>query len=150
MKTIVKAAMLFASAMMLFSSCLKGQTGLTVEDIPGVAKISGKLMINEGQAYEGGKFVELLKPAANYELVARVSNASLSPTSSAQGYTDYSVTTNEDGTFEIVIPAVDGGVDCELVAPSFLGVQSQLSSAAISEGQMLFENVEGKYSYKKK
>lgn len=149
MKTIVKAAMLFASAMMLFSSCLKEQTGLTVEDIPGVAKISGKLMINEGQAYEGGKFVELLKPAANYELLARVSNASLSPTSSAQGYTDYSVTTNEDGTFEIVIPAVDGGVDCELVAPSFLGVQSQLSSAAISEGQMLFENVEGKYSYKK-
>ena len=117
MKTIVKAAMLFASAMMLFSSCLKEQTGLTVEDIPGVAKISGKLMINEGQAYEGGRFVELLKPAANYELLARVSNASLSPTSSAQGYTDYSVTTNEDGTFEVVIPAVDGGVECELVAP---------------------------------
>ena len=66
MKTIVKAAMLFASAMMLFSSCLKEQTGLSVEDIPGVAKISGKLMINEGQAYEGGKFVELLKPAGNY------------------------------------------------------------------------------------
>lgn len=148
MKTIVKAAMLFASAMMLFSSCLKEQTGLSVEDIPGVAKISGKLMINEGQAYEGGKFVELLKPAGNYELLARVSNQSLSPTS-AQGYTDYSVTTNEDGTFEIVIPAVDGGVDCELFAPSFLGVQSQLSSAAIADGQMLFDTVEGKYSFEK-
>ena len=149
MKTIVKAAMLFASAMVVFSSCLKEQTGLTVEDIPGVAKISGKLMIDEGQAFEGGKFVQLLKPAANYELLARVSNESLSPTSDAQGYTDYSVTTNEDGTFEIVIPAVDGGVDCELVAPSFLGVKSELSSAAISDGQMLFEDVEGKYSFEK-
>ena len=66
MKTIVKVAMLFASALMVFSSCLKEQTGLTIEDIPGTAKISGKLMINEGQAYQGGKFVELLKPAANY------------------------------------------------------------------------------------
>lgn len=148
MKTIVKAAVLFASAMMVFSSCLKEQTGLSVEDIPGVAKISGKLMINEGQAYENGKFVELLKPAANYQLIAKVDNNTLSPTS-AQGNTEYTVTTGEDGTFEVVIPAVDAGVDVELVAPAFLGVQNKLSSVAISDGQILFDEVEGKYSYTK-
>lgn len=148
MKTIVKVAMLFASALMVFSSCLKEQTGLTIEDIPGTAKISGKLMINEGQAYEGGKFVELLKPAANYELIIKVSNNSLSPTS-AQGNTDYTVTTNEDGTFEVVIPAVDAGVDCEVVAPAFLGKQTKLSATAINNGEMLFEEVEGKYSFNK-
>lgn len=148
MKTLVKAAIFFASAMVMFSSCLKEQTGLSVEDIPGVAKISGKLMIDEGQAYEDGRFVELLRPAANYQITAKVDNNTLSPTS-AQGNTEYTVTTNEDGTFEIVIPAVDAGVNVELVAPAFLGVQSQLSSLVINDGQMLFENVEGKYSYNK-
>ena len=72
MKTIVKAAMLFASALMVFSSCLKEQTGLSVEDIPGVAKISGKLMINEGQAYEEGRFVELLLFAATIPTIIAV------------------------------------------------------------------------------
>ena len=148
MKTIVKVAMLFASALMVFSSCLKEQTGLTIEDIPGTAKISGKLMINEGQAYQGGKFVELLKPAANYELIVKVSNNSLSPTS-AQGNTDYTVTTGEDGTFELVIPAVDAGVDCEVVGPAFLGKQTKLSATAINDGELLFEEVEGKYSFNK-
>lgn len=149
MKTIVKVAMLFASALMVFSSCLKEQTGLTIEDIPGTAKISGKLMINEGQAYQGGKFVELLKPAANYELIVKVHNNTLFKNAAPDTYTNYTVTTGEDGTFELVIPAVDAGVDCDVVGPAFLGKQTKLSATAINDGELLFEEVEGKYSFNK-
>lgn len=149
MKTIVKAAMLFASALVVFSSCLKEQTGLSIEDIPGKAKIMGRLSINEGQTYEGGKFVDLKKPAANVEVIVKVSNSSLSPTS-ADGYTDYKTTTNEDGSFEVVIPAVDGGVSYEVVAPAIVGTMKTLSSAVIKDGEFLFEDQEGVYEFSKK
>ena len=140
--------MLFASALVVFSSCLKEQTGLSIEDIPGKAKIMGRLSINEGQTYEGGKFVDLKKPAANVEVIVKVSNSSLSPTS-ADGYTDYKTTTNEDGSFEVVIPAVDGGVSYEVVAPTIVGTMKTLSSAVIKDGEFLFVDQEGKYEFSK-
>lgn len=143
MKTIVKASMLFASAMVMFSSCLKEQTTLEIEDIPGVAKVMGVLTYSEGQAYEGGQFVELKKPAANVELIVKVDNASLSPNGQASGTTDYSTMTKEDGSFEVIIPAVDRGVSYTLFAPSFQGVCNTLSDKCIKDGEIIFDKKEG-------
>ena len=148
MKTIFKAAMLFASALLVFSSCLKEQTGLSIGDIPGTAKVMGKLSINEGQAYEGDKFVDLKKPAANVEVIVKVSNDDLSP-NGASGYTDYTTTTKEDGSFEVIVPAVDAGVAYEVVAPAFVGVKKTLSSQVIKDGEFLFEETEGVYEFNK-
>lgn len=150
MKTIVKASMLFASALVMFSSCLKEQTSLEIEDIPGVAKVMGVVTYNEGQAYEGGKFVELKKPAANVELIVKVDNSTLSPNGQASGTTDYSTTTKEDGSFEVVVPAVDNGVTYTLFAPSFQGVYNTLSEKCIKDGQIVFDKQEGVFELSRK
>ena len=119
MKTIFKSAMLLASALVVFSSCLKEQTALSIEDIPGSAKVMGILTYNKGQAYEGGKFIELKEVAAGVEVIVKVHNERLSPKGNATGTTDYATTTKEDGSFEVIVPAVDRGVTYEIFAPSF-------------------------------
>lgn len=146
MKTIFKAAMLFASALLVFSSCLKEQTGLSIGDIPGTAKVMGKLSINEGQAYEGGQFVELKKPAANVEVIVKVANDNLSP-NGASGWTDYATTTTEDGSFEVIVPAVDAGVEYKIMAPAFLGVKKTLSENCMKENDLVFEEEEGVFTF---
>ena len=147
MKAIVKAAMLFAVALLAFSACLKEQTSLSIEDIPGKAKVMGKLMIDEGQTYEGNKFVQLKKPAANMELVLKVKNSSLDPDGTAAGWTDYPVTTNEEGLFEVEIPAVDDGVQYKVVAASVFGKRYFIADEVISNGQILTKEVDCVYDY---
>lgn len=143
MKTIFKVAMLLASALVMFSSCLKEQTALEIEDIPGTAKVMGVLTYNEGQAYEDGKFVELKKVAAGVEVIVKVDNASLSPTGNATGTTDYSATTDENGAFEVIVPAVDKGVDYEIFAPSFQGIRKELKNDCWKGGMPVFDEAEG-------
>ena len=68
--------MLLASALVVFSSCLKEQTSLDIEKIPGTAKVTGTLVIWEGTDFVDGKFVSLKKPSANTEVTVRVHNNS--------------------------------------------------------------------------
>ena len=148
MKTIFKSAMLLASALVVFSSCLKEQTALSIEDIPGSAKVMGILTFNKGQAYEGGKFIELKEVAAGVEVIVKVDNASLSPNGNATGTTDYATTTDENGVFEVIIPAVDGGVTYEIFAPSFQGVKKELSASCMKENELVFEENEGVFEFR--
>ncbi len=147
MKTIFKSAMLLASALVVFSSCLKEQTALSIEDIPGSAKVMGILTFNKGQAYEGGKFVELKEAAAGVEVVVKVDNATLSPNGNATGTTDYTTTTNEDGSFEVIVPAVDGGVTYEIFAPSFQDVYKKLSENCMKDNDIVFEESNAVFNF---
>ena len=149
MKTIFKSAMLLASALVVFSSCLKEQTALSIEDIPGSAKVMGILTFNKGQAYEGGKFIELKEVAAGVEVIVKVDNASLSPNGNATGTTDYATTTKEDGSFEVIVPAVDGGVSYEIFAPSFQDTYKSLSERSWKDGEPVFDESEGVYELSK-
>ena len=149
MKTIFKSAMLLASALVVFSSCLKEQTALSIEDIPGSAKVMGILTYNKGQAYEGGKFIELKEVAAGVEVIVKVDNASLSPNGNATGTTDYATTTKEDGSFEVIVPAVDGGVSYEIFAPSFQDTYKSLSERSWKDGEPVFDESEGVYELSK-
>ena len=141
--------MLLASALVVFSSCLKEQTALSIEDIPGSAKVMGILTFNKGQAYEGGKFIELKEVAAGVEVIVKVDNASLSPNGNATGTTDYATTTNEDGSFEVIVPAVDGGVSYEIFAPSFQDTYKSLSERSWKDGEPVFDESEGVYELSK-
>ena len=76
MKTIFKAAMLLASVLVLFSSCLREQSSLTIEDIPGSAKVTGTLVVWKGTDFVDGKFVSLKEPKANTEVTIKVNNGS--------------------------------------------------------------------------
>lgn len=145
MKTIVKAAMLFASALVVFSSCLKEQTALSIEDIPGKAKVVGYLTLNKGIAYDGGKFSELKAPAADREVIVKVNNKSLDSHADPNSWTDYSAVTNAEGFFEVVIPAVEAGVKFKVVAPSFVDKYSQMSPEIIAGGEVLISDVDCYY-----
>ena len=149
MKTIFKSAMLLASALVVFSSCLKEQTALSIEDIPGSAKVMGILTYNKGQAYEGGKFIELKEVAAGVEVIVKVHNKTLSPNGNATGTTDYATTTKEDGSFEVIVPAVDGGVSYEIFAPSFQDTYKSLSERSWKDGEPVFDESEGVYELSK-
>ena len=126
MKAIFKVAAVVASALMVFSSCVKEQTEFSIEDIPGTAKVMGVITTNEGQAYQNGRFIDLVAPAAGIDVVVKVANDGLSPTS-AKGYTDYTVQTDASGYYEVVIPATDESVRIEVVAQSYTGTYSVLN-----------------------
>lgn len=143
MKTIFKAAMLLASALVVFSSCLKEQTSLDIEKIPGTAKVTGTLVIWEGTDFVDGKFVSLKKPSANTEVIVRVHNDSFT-TGGADGMTDYTAVTDENGYFECVIPAVDKGVRFSISAPSFIGTKKEVKG--VKDGVPEIEDISGVYS----
>lgn len=147
MKTIFKAAMLLASALVVFSSCLKEQTSLDIEKIPGTAKVTGTLVIWEGTDFVDGKFVSLKKPSANTEVTVRVHNKSFITGGVAEGMTDYTAVTNEEGKFECVIPAVDAGVTFSISAPSY--VADFKTVKGVKDGAPEIENHPGVYSIDK-
>ncbi len=100
---------------------------MSLEDIPGKAKIIGSLTYDAGQAYMNGEYVQQIKPAAQKVVYVRVSNASLSPTGLAAGFTVYETTTDESGSFSIEIPAIDigNGVSVEIQPETFIDVYSE-------------------------
>ena len=143
MKTIIKAAALAISALVAFSSCLKEQSSLTIDDIPGKAKVTGTLVIYEGTDYVDGNFVSLKKPAANTEVTAKIDNGSFT-SGGGRGTTDFTVQTDENGYFEIVIPAVSGGVRFMMSAPPFKGDFKVVKGS--KDGEVVVENQPGVYS----
>lgn len=149
MKTIVKVAAMFASALVALSSCVKEQTGFSIDDIPGTAKVMGVITYNEGQTYKNGAFVDLKSPAANLEIVVKVSNDGLSP-NDAQGYTDYKVTTDAKGAYELVIPATENSMEVVVLAPSYQGIYKSLKSGFAFDGdEPVFSEKEVLYSFEK-
>lgn len=125
-KLNVLAVGLIATA--LFSGCSQDQSSISINDIQGKAKIIGNLSYSEGQTYEGGKFVELVKPAAEKKVYVEVSNASLSPNGSAQGYTLYETVTDAEGNYEIEVPAVakTAGTSVTIRTEDFVGKRQLL------------------------
>lgn len=149
MKTIVKVAAMFASALVVLSSCVKEQSGFSIEDIPGTAKVMGVITYNEGQAYQNGAFVDLKSPAANLEIVVKVANDGLSP-NDAEGYTDYKVTTDAKGAYEVVIPATENNMEVIVLAPSYQGVYKSLKRGFAFDGDdPVFSEKEVLYSFEK-
>lgn len=149
MNAIIKIASIAASVVVVMVSCVKEQTGFSIEDIPGTAKVMGVITINEGQAYENGKFIDLNRPAANMEIVVKVANDGLSP-NAAQGYTDFIVTTDDKGYYEQIIPATEKLLEVVVLAPSFLGVYSELQSDfGFAGDEPVFAHKEVMYTFEK-
>lgn len=145
MKKFVGMALLMLSAFCVLPSCNKEQTGLSVENIPGKAKITGTLYIDYGQTYVDGKVVSRKVPAADVEVIVKLDNSDLVNTS--KGYTDYKIKTNANGEYTVNIPAVDEGVDVTVTSPDVLGVRSYLRT--FENGNMIFDDNKGVFSFSK-
>lgn len=145
MKKFIGIAMLMVSAFCVLPSCNKEQTGLSIDDIPGKAKITGTLYIDYGQAYVDGKVVSRKVPAADIEVIVKLDNSDIS--SGSRGYTDYKVRTNGNGEYAVDIPAVDEGVDVTVTSPDLLGIRSYLKT--FENGNMIFDDNKGVFSFSK-
>lgn len=108
----------------LFASCSEDQTSLSIEDIPGKAKIMGFVTYNSGAANsnDGTTQRNVMLPATGKTIYVEISNASFK--GSAGGVTTYKTTTDAKGKFEIEIPAVSY-TDVTIKAAGFEGTQKK-------------------------
>ncbi len=90
---------------MVFAGCSEDQTSLDVNSVPGRAKIIGSLTYSEGLVEIDGQFKELIKPAANKEVVFTVPNSAYTGNQNNQGNSVFKTTTDANGKYEIEIPA---------------------------------------------
>lgn len=137
-------ALVIAVSVSLVSACTKEQTSLSIDDISGRAKIIGSYFYDAGQDYVGGKYVQLIKPAANVTIFAKISNASLSPNGESTGYTTYSTVTDDDGKFEFVLPATNKGVSVSISPKPFQGTHTIV--VGTNNGKPKFEEQNVVYS----
>ncbi|WP_283389581.1 hypothetical protein [Barnesiella viscericola] len=126
--------------------CSKEQSELSIGDIQGKATIVGSLSYNKGQAFSNNQFSELLSPAAGVKVSIKVSNASLDPNGSAQGYTTYETTTDAEGKYSIEIPAVDN-TNIIISPASFMGTRTLVvdweNNAPVMETEEVVYNING-------
>ena len=101
-----KAIAAFSIIAMLFASCSEDQTSLNINSLPGKAKIIGSLTYSEGTTLtEGGQFVELIKPAANKEIIFTIPNEAYTGNAESKGNSVFKTKTDANGKYEIEIPA---------------------------------------------
>lgn len=144
MKNLLKISALLVSFVLLYSSCTKVQSSMSIDDIPYKATVKGCLVYDMGQGYTNGKYVQLLKPAANVKVTVRVSNDQLDPNGEAQGYTVYTDTTDVNGIYEVTVPSTSEGVEVLVKPETFTGTYSEVTSVedgnpVIKESQVYYE-----------
>lgn len=120
--------------------CSKEQSELSIDSIQGRATIVGSLCYSQGQAYKDSQFSELLGPAAGVKVTIQVSNASLAPNGSAQGYTTYEATTDGEGKYSIEIPAVEN-TSITIKPASFIGTRTLVADWENNQPVMETEEV---------
>ena len=108
-----------AIAACVFSSCKEDQTSLSVDSLPGKAKIMGRLVYNDGRTTTGSSS-SVDQPAANTTVYLEIDNSSIK--AQASGVTVRTTTTDADGYFECEIPTNDEGVDITIKGAPFEGV----------------------------
>lgn len=145
MKKIIFIAASFLAALCTLPSCNKEQSSFSIEDVPGKAQITGSLYINYGKSYVNGTLVDRMAPAANMEVIARLSNNDF--ISGASGYTDYKTMTNINGEYSIKIPVLDKGVSVTVTVADILGVRSEFVNQSGSQAQL--QDVRGVFSFSK-
>lgn len=129
-KLISKILTVSAVGIVVLTGCSKEQTSFDLEDIQTKAKIVGNLSYDAGQGYSSGQYTQLIKPAANTRVIAKVSNSSLSPNGESKGYTYYETTTDSNGAYELELPAVDYGTIVEIVPDMFKGTYNTVESVS--------------------
>ena len=110
--SVLRAFTAMAIAACVFSSCKEDQTSLSVDSLPGRAKIMGRLVYDDGRAAD--------RIAANTVVYVKVDNNSID--NNASGVTVRTTTTDAEGYFEYELPTNETGVDVTVEGAQFEGV----------------------------
>ncbi len=94
----------------MFTSCQKEQSELTMEMVKGKAHITGKVVYNEGFAKESGMIVaDHMAPAVGQTVMVQVNTSDYAE--GAVGKQTFKTTTDEKGMYTIEIPVSVRGVE---------------------------------------
>lgn len=99
----LKTLAALACAAVIFTSCDDKQTSFDINSVPGKSVLKGTVVYNAGTSYVSGKFVHNYKPAANLDLMVVVQNSAYGD--NLNGETVFKTTTDENGNYELTIPA---------------------------------------------
>lgn len=142
----LKTLMIVAIAALAFSSCSEDQTSLSINDIPGKAKIIGSFTYNDNQAVSSTlPSATSVKPVMNMKVYVMISNKSLDPKDNAKGYTTYETTTDANGEYTIEIPAVETGTSVTIQGAPFEGKYYTTSSTTTTTGSNPVVTKDGVY-----
>ncbi len=149
MLTKFKMFAVIAVAAMAFMGCAKEESSLSIDDLPGRAKVKGTVYYSNEQKYiketedTDPMLKDLYVPKAEVKVLAKIDNASLD--AGANGYTIFETTTDAEGRYEFEIPVPENGVEIELEALPFEGTKNSFDSLyrkepKFSEKAGVFEN----------
>lgn len=113
---------------MLGTSCSEDQTSLTIEEIPGTAKIMGQISYQTGTEWNAtaSSIDDKFAVAANKKVIIEITNSELK--SGAQGITVYETTTDAKGNYEIEIPIAKPSMNVTIKAETFAGEMKMFDS----------------------
>ena len=114
--------------------CSKEQSSFNVEDVPGKAKVMGTLTYHAGYDQQGSKIV---RDAANIRVAVLVTNDDLK--SGSEGCTTYETVTDLKGKYSIEVPALDGGVNVEIIPDPFFESYSEVVNNIVSQEEVLYK-----------
>lgn len=132
-----------ACALLTLGACVKEQSSLSVEDIPGRATITGQLTYSKGQEFTGGKFREITAPAAGVTVYADIENSGYKD--GASGFTTLTTVTDNGGNYEFSVPATSSGVHVTIRANDFIGTNKRVTGFE-DNGNVKIEEFDGIYT----
>lgn len=127
------------AAAVLFASCTKEQSSLTIDSIQGSATIYGTALYDEGTVKnESGAIIETnVVAAAGQTVLVKVSNSSYA--SNTQGYQSYLGSVKDDGSFEISIPVGSNDASAEVsILPFKASYHKNINGEIVTIDSVLF------------
>lgn len=139
---------------MLGTSCSEDQTSLTIEEIPGTAKVIGQVSYPTGTEWRAGatvgsgESVETFAIAANKKVIIEVQNSEFKP-GAANGITVFETTTDAKGNYEIEVPiSGTGSMQVTIKAETFTGEMKEFDRLSTETTPApIYKTVPVTYSY---
>lgn len=148
MLTKFKMFAVVAVAAMALTGCAKEESSLSIDDLPGRAKVKGVVCYSDLERYDAreGKLEQIYVTKVEVKVLAKIRNSSIS-NGQGHGYTIFETVTDAEGRYEFEIPVPeDGGVTVELEALPFEGTREVFDEYDYY-GDPIYNRMEGVYGF---
>jgi len=129
---------------MAFVGCAKEETSMSINDLPGRAKVKGTVYYCEKQEHIEGTemYKEVKVPKAGVKVFAEIDNASISGNEDTEGVTVIETKTDKQGYYELEIPVPEDGLEFHLEAQPFEGMKTLILGMS-SADTIIFKDTTG-------
>ena len=123
----------------IFSSCEKKQSELTLDDMKGVAKVTGTVKYNQGATVQsdGSVIYDMTVPAVGQTVIVSVPNSSYA--GDVSGNQTYTGTVNAQGVYEVSVPVGTKSVTATVSVLPFYAVKYvEIAGGVVALDSVLF------------